>query len=272
MSISQESSTAEFRALHAAGSILVLPNAWDAASARIVEACGAKAVATSSAAVSWAHGYPDGEALPKETLLSMVAEIVRAVGVPLSVDSEEGFSSDPAEAAEFVLELVRVGAAGINLEDGQSPPDLLTAKIAAIKQACARENRTVFVNARTDVYLRSLVPAENAVEESIARGRRYREAGADGLFVPGVTDLAAMKQIADTVDLPLNVLVWQGLPPVAELRAAGVRRVSAGAATARAAYGALVHGTKEMLGEGRYDAIFSAAADCPNMNAILKRG
>jgi 2-methylisocitrate lyase-like PEP mutase family enzyme len=272
MSISQESRAAEFRTLHTAGNILVLPNAWDAASARIVETCGAKAVATSSAAVSWAHGYPDGEALPKATLLSMVAEIVRVLGVPLSVDSEAGFSSDPAAVAEFVLELVRAGAAGINLEDGLLPPDHLAAKIAAIKQACARENRAVFVNARTDVYLRALVPAGNAVEESIVRGRRYREAGADGLFVPGVTDLAAMKQMADAVALPLNVLVWQGLPPVGELKAAGVRRVSAGAATARAAFGALGRAAKQMLDEGRYDAIFSDGADCPNMNRLLTRG
>jgi len=129
----------------------------------------------------------------------------------------------------------------------------------------------VFVNARTDVYLRALVPAGNAVEESIVRGRRYREAGADGLFVPGVTDLAAMKQMADAVALPLNVLVWQGLPPVGELKAAGVRRVSAGAATARAAFGALGRAAKQILDEGRYDAIFSDGADCPNMNRLLTR-
>jgi 2-methylisocitrate lyase-like PEP mutase family enzyme len=260
---------ARFRALHAPGNILVLPNAWDAASARIAEHCGAKAIATSSAAVAWAHGYPDGEKLPKEILVSVVREIVRTVTVPVSADSEEGFSSEPAAAAEFVLVLAQAGAAGINLEDGRGAPDLLAAKIEAIRQACSREGLDVFVNARTDVYLKSLVPAEHAADETIARGRLYRAAGADGFFVPFVTDTSVMRRIADAIGLPLNVLVRQGLAPVSALQEAGVRRVSAGAGTARAAYGALHRTVKTLLEEGRFDALYAEAEGCPNLNALL---
>ena len=241
---------AQFRALHNDGGILVLPNAWDAASARLAEECGAKAIATSSAAVAWAHGYPDGEALPTAVLLAATAEIVRVVNVPVSVDSEAGFSSNPETVADFIMALARAGVVGINLEDGKSPPELLAAKIAAIKIACEREGMDIFVNARTDVVLQNLVPREDVVREAIARGEIYLDADADGLFVPALTDLAAMRAIAEAVDLPLNVLIWTGLPPVSELKTAGVRRLSAGAGTSRAAYGAARRAMKEMLEQG----------------------
>src|SRR5580704_7403795 len=153
----QKQSAELFRALHATGKLLILPNAWDAGSARLAEDCGAKAIATSSAAVCWAHGYADGETMPTAILLAAVAEIVRVVNVPVSVDSEAGFSSDPEAVADFVMALARAGAVGINLEDGTAPPDLLAAKIAAIKNACEREGMDVFVNARTDVVLKKLV-------------------------------------------------------------------------------------------------------------------
>jgi 2-methylisocitrate lyase-like PEP mutase family enzyme len=271
MSATQNQSAAAFRAAHAAGSVLVLPNAWDVASARIAEDCGAKAIATSSAAVAWAHGYPDGEKLSKEALLALVADIVRVVKVPVSADSEAGFSAEPADAAAFVVALARAGAVGINLEDGTAPPELLAAKIAAIKKACAREGFDVFVNARTDVYLKSLVPAERAVEETLARGALFRDAGADGFFVPALVETAPMRAIVDAIALPLNVLIWSKLPPVAALKEAGVRRVSAGAGTARAAYGALRRAAQDMLELGSYDAMYAEAEGCPNLNALMER-
>jgi len=262
---------AQFRTLHNDGSILVLPNAWDAASARLAEDCGAKAIATSSAAVSWSHGYPDGESLPTAILIAVTAEIVRAVDVPVSVDSEAGFSSDPEAVADFVMALARAGAVGINLEDGTSPPDLLAAKIAAIKSACEREAVDVFVNARTDVVLKRLVPPEDVVREAIARGERYLDADADGLFVPGLTDLAAMDAIAKAVDLPLNILIRPGLAHASELKAAGVRRLSAGTAIGQAALGAARRAMKELLEKGRYDAMYAEAEGLPKMNTLLAR-
>jgi 2-methylisocitrate lyase-like PEP mutase family enzyme len=269
MSNTQNELAAQFRALHEPGNLLVLPNAWDVASARLVESCGATAVATSSAAVAWAHGYPDGEKLPKAALLQLVADIARVVKVPISADSEAGYSSEPAEVAAFAVALGKAGAVGINLEDGTSPPALLAAKIEAIKKACAREGLDLFVNARTDVYLKSLVPAERALDEAPMRGRLYRDAGADGFFVPGLADANGLRMIASAIDLPLNALIWPKLPGIAALKEAGVRRVSAGTATARAAMGALRRATLDLLDKGRYDAMTAEADGCPNLNALM---
>lgn len=261
--------TALFRKLHAPGEILVLPNAWDAASARLVEETGAKAIATSSAAVSWAHGYADGETIPPETLLHAVREIARVIRVPLSVDAEAGLDATPEMVADFVMKLVEAGASGINLEDGNSSPDLLVAKIAAIKAAVKRKGADIYINARADVYLRKLAAPEGPREAMIARGKTYAAAGADGFFAPGVADITDIKAISSAVDLPLNILVWPGLAPIAELKAAGVRRVSAGSGMARAALGALKAATEEMLGAGRYDAMFKSAEGLQNMNALF---
>lgn len=269
MSSTQNQSAAQFRALHAPGNLLLLPNAWDAASARLAEDCGAKAIATSSAAVAWAHGYPDGEKLPKSTLLSLVEEIVRVVKVPVSADSEAGFSSSPTDAAEFVTALARAGAVGVNLEDGKEPPALLASKIEAIKSRCTREGFDIFVNARADVYLKSLVPVERALEETCARGRLYHDAGADGFFVPGLTDASVLRKIAEAIALPLNALTFRGLPAADALKGAGVRRISAGAGMARAALGAMRRAAMEMLNEGRYDTMFAEAEGCPNLNALM---
>lgn len=267
--MTQMQQAAQFRALHAPDRFLVLPNAWDVASARLAEDCGARAIATSSAAVAWAHGYPDGEALPKGRLISLVSDIARKVKVPVSADSEAGFSSDPAGAADFVVSLAKAGAVGINIEDGKDSPDLLVAKIKAIKESCRREGVDVFVNARTDVYLKSLVPDEKRLEESLTRGRLYRDAGADGFFVPWVGDAADIRKIAEAIALPLNALIFRHLPLADALKAAGVRRLSAGAGMARAAMGAMRRAAIEMLNEGRYDAMNAEADGCPNFNALM---
>jgi 2-methylisocitrate lyase-like PEP mutase family enzyme len=270
MSNTQKDKAAAFRSLHAPGQLLLLPNAWDAASARIAEECGATAIATSSAAVAWAHGYPDGEKLPKDIFLTMVHETVRVAKRPVTVDSESGLSENPDEVANLVVTLARAGAVGINLEDGNALPALLVSKIKAIKSAIAREGLDIFVNARTDVYLKSLVPAERALDETLARGRLYRDAGADGLFVPALVDTGTMRKIADAIVLPLNVLIWKGLAPAAALKDAGVRRISAGAGIARGAYGASRRAIAEILDAGRYDAMYADAENCPNLNALME--
>jgi 2-methylisocitrate lyase-like PEP mutase family enzyme len=266
---SQTERTAAFRALHGRDNLLVLPNAWDAGSARLIEDCGAAAIATSSAAVAWAHGHPDGEALPVSAFLPAVAEILRVVKVPVSVDSEAGFSADPNGAAQFVSTLIDLGVAGINLEDGKSPPSLLAAKIEAIKKEAARKGADIFINARADVYLRKLAAPEMMLGETIARGKLYAKAGADGFFAPAVVNTNDMRAIAEAIDLPLNILVWPGLAPIAALKDAGVRRVSAGSGTARASNGALRRATKQLLDEGLYDTMFAEGDGAPNMNNLL---
>jgi 2-methylisocitrate lyase-like PEP mutase family enzyme len=263
------SSFTAFRDSHAPGKLLVLPNAWDAASARLVEDCGAQAIATSSAAVAWAHGYPDGEALSPSILLASVAEILRVVKIPVSVDSEAGYSTDPAKAADYTNALIDMGVAGINLEDGTSPPDLLARKIEAIKNAAHRKGADLFINARADVYLKKLTSPDAMRNEIISRGKLYARAGADGFFAPAVTDAADMRAIADAVDLPLNILFFPGVPSVAEMKAAGVRRLSAGAGISRIALGAARTATKQFLEGADYQTVFKPSESLPNMNTLL---
>jgi 2-methylisocitrate lyase-like PEP mutase family enzyme len=233
-----DSAAVRFRALHQHG-LLRLANAWDAGTARLIEHLGAPAVATTSAGLAWAQGYPDGDALDVEALLHAVAGIARVIDVPLTVDVEGGYSDDPASVAETVLRVVQAGAAGINLEDGAGDPALLAAKIRAIRDACAAHGVDVFINARTDVYLRGLAADDARIDETLARAERYREAGTDGLFVPGLVDADAIRAIAARAGLPLNVMLRPQLQDLAALEALGVRRISTGSALAETMYGRL---------------------------------
>src|SRR5687767_10222796 len=261
----RSSMTATFRSLHEPGEFLILPNAWDAGSARIIESCGAAAIATSSAAVAWANGYPDGNALPPELLVKAIERITRVISVPLSVDSEGGYSSDPVKVGENVLAFTRAGAAGINLEDGTESPDLLCAKIEAVKRAT-----DVFVNARVDVLLNRLVPFERAIDEVIARAARYRDAGCDGIFVPMLIIPAEIERVARAIDpLPLNVLALPGIPPAAELRRLGARRLSAGASIAKALNSLTRQLATSFLADGNSDAIYEHVTDKTDMNALV---
>lgn len=257
-----------FRHLHDEG-VLLLANCWDAGSARLVESLGAKALATTSAGVAWSHGYADGDCLPVPLLIATVAEIARVVRVPLSVDVEGGYSSAPAAVGEVVSRVIEAGGVGINIEDGTGPPDLLCAKIEEAKRAGARRGVDLFVNARTDVYLSALAPPERRVEETLARTARYREAGADGIFVPGVTDPAEIQAIAAAARLPLNVLVRPGLPPAARLKELGVRRLSTGSWVASALLGrakALVGG---FLADGNGDPLYAGALPYAETNGLF---
>ena len=226
-----------FHDLHRGPVLLRLANAWDVGSARLIERLGAPAIATTSAGVAWAHGYQDGDALPVELVVSTAAALARAVRVPVSVDFEGGYADEPEAVAALAARLIDAGVVGINLEDGGGTPDLLCAKISAIQRTASKLGVALFINARTDVYLRGLVPAPARVAESIARATRYREAGASGIFVPGVVDAGAIAAIVRDVALPLNVLAWPGLPAIAELASLGVRRLSAGSAITQAVWG-----------------------------------
>jgi 2-methylisocitrate lyase-like PEP mutase family enzyme len=264
--------SARFRQLHQASKPLLLPNAWDPGSARVIESCGAAAIATSSAALDWARGYPDADSVPIPVLESAVAEIERVISVPLTVDMEGGYSSEPSVVGLVVRAIAMAGAVGVNIEDGSDSPDLLCAKIAAAKSGAARVGADLFVNTRTDVYLRGLVAPEKRVAETIARGLRYKEAGADGLFVPGLSDPEAVRTIVKEVPLPLNLMVVPKLPPVAELTALGVKRVSAGAAIASAVFGLVRRAATQFLNEGRYEAMFENPVDYGEMNALFRSG
>ncbi|CAN5382075.1 isocitrate lyase/phosphoenolpyruvate mutase family protein [soil metagenome] len=258
-----------FRDLHASG-LLILPNTWDAASAVVSVAAGAKAVATTSAGVAWALGWPDGaagaDAPPEGELLAAVARIVRAVGdVPVSADVEAGFSDDAGEAAAFVRRAAETGIVGINLEDGAGAAELLADKIAAVRGLIGPD---LFINARCDLWLRGIGPVEGRLEEAARRAALYRAAGADGLFMPGVTEAATISALVD-LQMPLNLLARPSLPDAAGLEALGVRRLSAGSNIAAAAYQVAQTLTRGFLSDGRSDAQAAAAMDYGVLNGLM---
>ncbi|TRW14712.1 isocitrate lyase/PEP mutase family protein [Glacieibacterium frigidum] len=259
-------SVAEFRALHDGPAPLILVNAWDAGSAKLMASLGAKAIATTSAAVAWAHGWPDGDTMPWELLLTSLRAIVGAVDVPVSADVEGGFSDDPAAVADLVAAVVDTGAVGINIEDGSSPPDLLCAKIASIRSRCGD---ALFVNARTDVYLRGLAAPDARLTETQRRAKLYTAAGADGLFVPGVTDEYDIATLAAGTALPLNVLARPGLPGALALSALGVRRLSAGSGVAEAAWAAVRAKATAFLSDGDSDALCEGGGNYSTINALM---
>ncbi|WP_374653928.1 isocitrate lyase/phosphoenolpyruvate mutase family protein [Dongia sp.] len=259
-----------FNALHRGPGILKLANAWDAGSARLFESLGAQAIATTSAGFAWALGFPDGNALPLEHLVSHVALIARTVTVPLSVDMEAGFGRDAAEVGRAVSQIIDVGGIGINIEDGSNPPEQLAARIAAARAAGDGSGVDLYINARTDVYLRGLVPAEARVGETLKRARIYREAGASGIFVPGVVAADEIRAIAAGTDMPLNVLAWAGLPGAAELGKLGVRRLSAGSGIAEAVWGRAGALAKAFLADGESAPLSEGAMGYGAINAIAK--
>jgi len=222
-----------FQDLHSSSSLLVLPNAWDAGSARLFENTGAKAIATTSAGVAWALGYLDGNVLPVEKLAAVVASITNVIEVPLSVDIEAGYTDEPKKIADKVKPIIEAGAVGINIEDGEGSPDLLVLKIEQARETADSAGVKLFINARTDVYLNGLGTPESQRDETISRAALYQAAGADGIFVPGLCESAAIKAIASEVKMPLNVMAWSDLPSATELSELGVRRLSSGAAIAQ---------------------------------------
>lgn len=217
-----------FHSLHHHNSLLVLPTIWDAPGAALARLHGAAAIATSSAALAWSLGYKDGEHLPAAELLNAIKRIQRVNHLPLSVDIETGYSKDPEEVASLVIQLVALGVAGINLEDGTDSPALLCAKIRSCRKALS--GKALFINARTDVYLAGLAEGNAAIELCIQRASLYQAAGADGLFIPCLTNAAAIQQLCKAITLPVN-LMWQStLADQAQLAESGVKRLSYGPA------------------------------------------
>ncbi|WP_192564391.1 isocitrate lyase/PEP mutase family protein [Pseudomonas gozinkensis] len=259
----------QFHQLHHDG-LLILTNVADATGARLVEQLGGKAVATSSAAVAWAHGYPDGNTLPLERLISTVESIARVIQVPLSVDIEAGYSDDLDRVAEVIDAVLAAGAVGINIEDGSGTPELLVRKIEVARKVAEKRNVKLFINARTDVYLKGLVPAEDRVAETLRRAALYQAAGADGLFAAGVTSAYEIEAICRGTTLPVNVLGFACLPSPEELIALGVRRLSAGSGIAEFMYGAMGSLVKSFLATGKLDTHDLKAFTYGEVNGLLK--
>ena len=265
-----------FHALHQSGT-LILPNAWDAASAALIAACGAPAVATTSSGISWAYGVPDGESLRRDEMVAAVARIVRAVDVPVSADIEAGYGATPADVAATVDAVLDAGVSGVNLEDRDRssaallwPADVQAARLAAARAAADRRGAPFVINARTDVYLAGVGAVADREELTLERARHYHSAGADCLFVPGLLDPAALARLIPRSPLPVSVMYWPGGGvTIAELRAVGVRRISVGQAIASAAYHLVREAATQLLAGD--DAALLPAISFAEMQRLLSR-
>src|SRR5581483_11569865 len=208
----------------------------------------------------------DGDALPLDKLLLTVSTVARAVKVPVTADIEGGYTDDLAELGETIKAVIGAGAVGINLEDGKHDPALHARKIEAARKAAESAGVALFINARTDVYLKGLAQGEAAYEAVVERAALYRQAGASGIFVPGAAEPALIGRLAQAIALPLNIMLWGATPKAAELRSLGVRRLSSGAAPFRAAYAGLARAAAAYLADGDGQA-FAATEGLGNLNA-----
>ncbi|MVT68811.1 isocitrate lyase/phosphoenolpyruvate mutase family protein [Bradyrhizobium pachyrhizi] len=223
-----------FHLLHKRGDPLVLFNAWDVATAKAI-AKTSPAVATSSGAVAAALGYADGENAPLDIVESLVSRMTASVLVPVSIDLEAGYGDTPGAAAHSAARILKAGAIGINIEDGLVggkrqlvAPEQHAAKIRAMRDAAQKLGVHLFINARTDPFLLKFGSPEQCLNEAARRAKVYADAGADGIFVPGLTELALIERFVQLTPLPVNIMVTQGVPEIGELARAGVRRVSLG--------------------------------------------
>lgn len=271
----QQDRAEALRALHAEGTF-VLPNAWDPISAAVIAQAGAVAIATTSAAVSWALGRTDGQRLSRDEAAGQVATIAAAVDVPVTADVEGGYGPAPQDVAATVSAVIAAGAVGINLEDSTAPggplfePDDQAARLRAARDAAeAAGLPALVINARTDVHLFGIGEPSGRFDDVLARAAAYAEAGADSLFVPGLLDLDTLADLVGKSPLPVNVMVGPGAPAVPELAAIGVRRVSLGPALAQAAYGQAAAAARELLGAGTYTAL-DGALDFGAVEALLR--
>jgi 2-methylisocitrate lyase-like PEP mutase family enzyme len=249
-----------FRALHAGPRILVLPNAWDVASARVIEEAGFPAIATSSAGVAWALGYPDGERIRREEMLAVVGRIAASVQVPVTADMEAGYGATPQAALETARGVLAAGAVGLNLEDGTNEGALLDGqlqveRIRAVREAGSAAGVPLVVNARTDAFeVQKWTPAERFAE-AVRRAHAYRAAGADCVFVPHVSDGDTIGRLARAIDGPLNVIAGPPAPTIPELERLGVRRASLGPRVVQATLGLIRRIAAELRDRGTYEAM-----------------
>lgn len=255
-----------FRALHDRRRVLLLPNAWDAGSARIFAGLGFDAVATTSAGVAWALGYPDGEGTPLDEVLAVVERIVRVTPLPVTVDFEAGYGDSPEAVAANVHRLIETGAVGINLEDGVRHEylrdiDDAARRVAAARQAANEAGVPIVINARVDNWMVGGDEDEDTrVAEALRRARAYLEAGADCIYPIGVSSPELIGRLCAAIDAPVNVGVRPGLPDMAELGRLGVARVSAATRLATVAFSAAYDAAKRMRDSGRFDGLDSSLA------------
>jgi 2-methylisocitrate lyase-like PEP mutase family enzyme len=251
-----------FRAMHRGEKILVLPNAWDVASARVFEQAGFGAIATTSAGVAFSLGYPDGQKITRKEMVARVGRIAKAVKVPVTADVEAGYGPRPEDAARTAREVIEAGGVGINLEDVTDDPahplvelSLQLEKIRAIRAAALQTGVLQVLNARTDVYLAEVGAPETRYDETLRRVVAYRDAGADCVFVPGLRDRETIGRLVRDVKCPVNILGGPGSPSIPELEKLGVARVSVGSSPMRATLGLVKRIAEELKTAGTYTTL-----------------
>ncbi|MBS0155169.1 MAG: isocitrate lyase/phosphoenolpyruvate mutase family protein [Nitrospira sp.] len=232
--MSQIQKATRFRELHVKGNPIMLYNAWDAGSAKIISEAGAKAIGTSSWAVAQAQGYEDGEIIPIGLVEQLIARIMATVDVPVTLDFEGGYSTDDGELDRNISDILDLGVIGINFEDRQVKGSGLhsierqSQRIAAIRKASDKKRIPLFINARTDVFASQEGDPASSIGEALERARAYSAAGASGLFIPGLTDEALIGRICEGSPLPVNVMIMDGTPSIHRLTQLGVSRISYG--------------------------------------------
>jgi 2-methylisocitrate lyase-like PEP mutase family enzyme len=268
----------QFRRLHQGPRILVLPNAWDVASARILEELGYPAIATTSAGIAFSLGYPDGQRVSRDEMLEVVARIAHAVRVPVTADMESGYGTTVKDMIETAKALIATGAIGLNLEDVTGDDEsshvevrLQVETIGAIREISASLGVPLVLNARTDIYLMPIGPPETRFDRTVERLRAYRQASADCLFTPGVQDRETIAKLVRALEAPLNILLTPGCPSLSELKKMGVARASAGSAAMRATLGLLRRIGKELMEAGTYSLLQDGAVPFAEVNEILAR-
>ena len=263
MNAAEQAGKAEiFRNLHRGPSLLLLPNAWDAISARICAVAGFPAIATTSGGVSWALGYADGEAAPWPEVVAATARIVRVVSVPVTADIEAGFGDTPEAVGKSISEIIRAGVVGVNLEDGtpRGAAQIRTIadareRIAAARAAARAAGVPIVINARTDLYLRNIGDPGTRFDEAVERGKAYLAAGADCFYPITLRDPPTIARLVKALAAPININVRAGSPSVAELEALGVARASTASALALMAASTIRQIAEELKASGRFDAL-----------------
>lgn len=269
---------AALRRMHDRSCVLLLPNAWDAGTARVFAHAGFRAIATTSGGVAWSLGYPDGEHAPWPEVLAAIARIARAVDLPVTADIEAGYGQTPDAVAATVRDVIGAGAVGINLEDGLHAPGSLrdlndaARRIAAARAAADHAGVPIVINARIDTYLLKHSPTDaTRFAETVRRARAYLAAGADCVFPLALTDGPTMGELVKAINAPVNVAARPGLPDLAELARLGVARVSTATRFATLALGAVEHAAKQLLETGRFEALDSSLTH-PDMQRLMEGG
>ncbi len=262
-----------FHSLHSQNKVLLLPNAWDALSAKLFEQAGAQAIGTTSAGIAASLGFPDGQKLPRELLFSAVNQITRTVNIPVTVDIEAGYGDDLSDISDTVCGIIDMGCVGINIEDGipgsmDQLENITTQceKISAIKTLAEKQNCALFINARTDVFWLKHLPPEQRYEACLQRLLAYQDSGASGLFIPGLNDLLEISRLVQEVDLPVNVLGGGWIKSMADIADAGVARISVGSAPCRAAVGFIQNVARKLMQQDD----FSVFEDTPSYGWLNK--